>query len=66
MTAEPALEASLEIEQLIEARNEARRMCNFKEADRIRDILRSRGIGLMDEPGGRGRGTDVTTWRFWR
>ena len=55
-----------EIEKLIEQRNEARRICNFKEADRIRDILRTRGIGLMDEPGGRGRGTDVTTWRFWR
>lgn len=66
MTVEPVVEQSLEIEQLIEARNEARRMCNFKEADRIRDILRSRGIGLMDEPGGRGRGTEVTTWRFWR
>jgi hypothetical protein len=57
---------SLDVEQLIEARNEARRTCNFKEADRIRDILKSRGIGLMDEPGGRGRGTDVTSWRVWR
>ena len=55
-----------EIESLIEQRNEARRMCNFKEADRIRDLLRLRGIGLMDEPGGRGRGTEVTTWRYWR
>lgn len=55
-----------EIESLIEQRNEARRMCNFKEADRIRELLRFRGIGLMDEPGGRGRGTDVTTWRYWR
>jgi hypothetical protein len=55
-----------EIESLIEQRNEARRMCNFKEADRIRDLLRVRGIGLMDEPGGRGRGTEVTTWRYWR
>ena len=52
------------IERLIEERNEARRICNFKEADRIRDFLRSFGVGLMDEPGARGRGTDVTTWRF--
>jgi hypothetical protein len=55
-----------EIERLIDERNEARRVCNFKEADRIRDLLRSQGIGLMDEPGGRGRGTEVTTWRYWR
>ena len=52
------------IERLIEERNEARRVCNFKEADRLRDILRSYGIGLMDEPGARGKGTEVTTWRF--
>ena len=52
------------IERMIEERNEARRICNFKEADRIRDFLRSYGIGLMDEPGARGRGTDVTTWRY--
>jgi hypothetical protein len=52
------------IERMIEERNEARRICNFKEADRIRDLLRSYGIGLMDEPGARGRGNDVTTWRY--
>ena len=55
-----------EIERLIEERNEARRVCNFKEADRIRDILRTKGIGLMDEPGGRGKGAEVTSWRYWR
>ncbi|KAF4713587.1 hypothetical protein FOZ63_030584 [Perkinsus olseni] len=55
-----------EIEKLIDERNEARRMCNFKEADRIRDLLRANGIGLMDEPGGRGKGSEVTTWRLWR
>ena len=55
-----------EIERLIEERNEARRVCNFKEADRIRDLLRAAGVGLMDEPGGRGKGTEVTTWRYWR
>lgn len=52
------------IERLIEERNEARRVCNFKEADRIRDILRSSGVGLMDEPGARGKGCQVTSWRF--
>lgn len=57
---------NMDIEHLIEARNEARRSCNFKEADRIREILKSRGIGLMDEPGGRGRGVEVTSWRVWR
>jgi hypothetical protein len=57
---------SMDVEQLIEARNEARRSCNFKEADKIREVLKSRGIGLMDEPGGRGRGAEVTSWRIWR
>ena len=65
-TAAPTIETDPNVESLIEQRNEARRVCNFKEADRIRDVLRDRGIGLMDEPGGRGRGTEVTTWRFWR
>ena len=52
------------VERLIEERNEARRVCNFKEADRIRDLLKAHGIGLMDEPGARGKGRDVTSWRF--
>ncbi len=52
------------IEKLIEDRNEARRVCNFKEADRIRDILKSHGISLMDEPGARGKGREVTSWRY--
>jgi len=52
------------IERLIEERNEARRVCNFKEADRLRELLRSNGIGLMDEPGARGKGREVTSWRF--
>jgi len=55
-----------EIEQLINERNEARRGNNFAEADRIRLELRQRGIALMDEPGGRGKGSEVTTWRYWR
>ena len=52
------------IERLIEERNEARRVCNFKEADRIRDLLRAHGVGLMDEPGARGKGREVTSWRY--
>ena len=63
---EPIPLEAMDVEQLIEARNEARRTCNFKEADRIREVLKSRGIGLMDEPGGRGRGVEVTSWRVWR
>jgi len=55
-----------EIERLIDARNEARRQCNFTEADRIRQSLHERGVALMDEPGARGRGAEVTTWRYWR
>lgn len=55
-----------EIEKMIDMRNEARRACNFTEADRIRDALHSSGVALMDEPGGRGKGAEVTTWRYWR
>lgn len=55
-----------DIEKLIDDRNEARRANNFSEADRIRDMLHSQGVALMDEPGGRGRGAEVTTWRYWR
>lgn len=55
-----------DIERFIDARNEARRQCNFTEADRIRQNLHERGVALMDEPGARGRGTEVTTWRYWR
>jgi len=55
-----------EIENMIDMRNEARRACNFAEADRIREALHSNGVALMDEPGGRGRGAEVTTWRYWR
>merc|ERR1719440_1106624 len=55
-----------EIEKMIDMRNEARRACNFAEADRVRDALPSQGVALMDEPGGRGRGAEVTTWRYWR
>jgi hypothetical protein len=55
-----------EIEKMIDARNEARRACNFTEADRLREALHSQGVALMDEPGGRGRGAEVTTWRYWR
>ena len=48
-----------EIERSIDDRNEARRSCNFSEADRIRDDLHKRGVALMDEPGGRGKGAEV-------
>lgn len=54
-----------EIEHFIDQRNEARRQCNFSEADRIRITLHERGVALMDEPGARGKGGEVTTWRYW-
>jgi len=55
-----------EIQHCIDQRNEARRQCNFAEADRIRQSLHERGVALMDEPGGRGKASEVTTWRYWR
>ena len=44
-----------EIEQLIERRSEARRMKDWKKADRLRDELKEKGIVLKDSP-------DGTTW----
>ncbi len=44
------------IESAIQARNDARKRKDFKEADRIRDDLKDRGIILEDGPGG-------TTWK---
>lgn len=46
-----------EIEQLITARNAARKARDFAEADRLRDELSNRGVVLEDKPGG------VTEWR---
>jgi cysteinyl-tRNA synthetase len=45
-----------EIEQLIQARKDARTAKNFAEADRIRDSLAAQGITLED-------GADGTKWR---
>lgn len=47
------------VEQLIEARLEARKSKNFDEADRIRDELLSMGVALKDGPEG-------TTWEIAR
>jgi len=55
-----------EIERLIEMRNVARKKCDFREADRIRDDLRNRGVVLSDEKGGHGSGLTVTSWRYWK
>jgi cysteinyl-tRNA synthetase len=46
-----------EIENLIAERNAARKAKNFAEADRIRDLLKSRGIALDD------RASGVTEWK---
>ncbi|MGD8788107.1 MAG: cysteine--tRNA ligase [Burkholderiales bacterium] len=48
--------SSGEIEELIEARNAARKSKDFSGADRIRDELLEKGVALEDGPGG-------TTWR---
>jgi cysteinyl-tRNA synthetase len=49
--------ADAEIERLIEQRLAARKAKNFKESDRIRDELKSKGIILEDGPGG------TSSWR---
>jgi len=57
-----------EIEHLIEERNEARKVANFKKADEVRATLKNAGVVLMDEKGAKGNftGTEVTKWRFWK
>jgi len=57
-----------EIEGLIEERNEARKVANFKRADEVRTILKDAGVVLMDEKGAKGNftGNEVTKWRFWK
>ncbi len=49
--------SAVEIEQLLEARIEARRSKDWAESDRIRDELAARGVLLEDSPTG-------TTWRW--
>jgi len=50
---------SIDIDEVIVARNAARKAKNFKEADRIRDELLAKGIVLKDGPTG-------TTWEVKR
>lgn len=52
-----------EIISCIEIRNNARKNCNFALADEYREALRQSGVAVMDEKGGRGRGSEVTTWK---
>jgi len=49
--------ADADIERLIDERAAARKAKDFKESDRIRDLLASSGVQLEDQPGGR------TLWR---
>jgi cysteinyl-tRNA synthetase len=46
-----------DIQRLIDERAAARKERDFKESDRIRDLLASSGVQLEDQPGGR------TLWR---
>jgi len=64
----PGAPTDEEIEALIEQRNDARKSANFKKADEVRDMLKAKGVVLMDEKGAKGtfKGNEVTKWRFWR
>ena len=45
-------EENAEVEALIRARADAKKVKNFAEADRIRDELKAQGIEITDVPGG--------------
>lgn len=64
----PGAPTDEEIESLIEERNEARKVANFKKADEVRATLKANGVVLMDEKGAKGNftGNEVTKWRFWK
>ena len=64
----PGAPSDEEIERLIEERNEARKVANFKKADEVRATLKNLGVVLMDEKGAKGNfnGNEVTKWRFWK
>ena len=49
---EEAANADPEIDALVAARTEAKKVKNFAEADRIRDELKARGIEIIDTPQG--------------
>ena len=49
---EEAAAADPEIDALVEARTAAKKEKNYAEADRIRDILKERGIEIIDTPQG--------------
>lgn len=53
---EAAEEHDPEIDELVRQRTEAKKAKNFAEADRIRDVLKERGITIIDTPQG-------TKWR---
>ena len=50
--AEAAASADPEIDALVQARTEAKKVKNYAEADRIRDELKARGIEIIDTPQG--------------
>ena len=50
--AEEARSADPEVDALVAARTDAKRAKNYAEADRIRDLLKEKGIEIIDTPQG--------------
>ena len=58
-------DSDVEVDELVDARNAARKAKDFKEADRIRDELAAMGIELKDAKDPK-TGELVTTWEVAR
>lgn len=50
--AEEAQNVDPEVDALVAARTDAKRAKNYAEADRIRDLLKEKGIEIIDTPQG--------------
>ena len=52
-----------EIIEVLAKREKARKKCNFKEADELRNHLKKRGVQIIDQKVGKGK-EQTTKWKY--